>query len=406
MALADWGRAHRFAGSGDRAVIGNLVYDALRRKASAACLMGAQTPRALVIGTLQLAWNEDLNAIAALTDGSRHAPAALSQIECAALGRGLPADAPDHVRGDFPAWLTPSLERAFGSATVSQMQALSVRAPLDLRTNTLRATRDQVLAVLAPHGATATLLSPLGVRIAPSGHNGRTPNVEVLDAHARGWYEVQDEASQIAALLTGVRPGMAVADVCAGAGGKTLAMAARMDNGGALHAYDLSSARLRPIHARLKRAGATIVSVLDAGRTDQLAALAGQLDLVLVDAPCTGSGVWRRMPETKWWLTRAELEQRQAEQVIVLDIAAPLVGRGGRLVYATCSILPEENVDQIAAFIARHPDFTVIPTATAWARAIGGPAPSSADGRTDTLQLTPRTHGTDGFFVAVLERQA
>ncbi len=409
-ALTDWGRAHRFAGSGDRAAIGNLVYDALRRKASAAYLMGEDTPRALALGTLRLAWGESADAIAALADGSQHAPAALSDAERGALAHNLPAGTPVHVRADFPEWLMPALDRAFAAALVAEMQALSVRAPLDLRVNSLRATREQVLAVLAPHGASPTLLSPLGVRIAPSAHSGRTPNVAALDVHARGWYEVQDEGSQIAALLTGAHfdpkgPDMAVADLCAGAGGKTLAMAALMENRGTIHAYDSEGSRLRPLHDRIRRAGAKIITVLDAGRAEQLTQLTGRMDVVLVDAPCSGSGVWRRTPEAKWRLTPTELEQRRAQQIVVLDMAAPLVRTGGKLVYVTCSILPEENGDQVAAFRARHPDFTNIPAETIWAATIGGTAPSSADGRSDTLQLTPRSHGTDGFFIAVLERR-
>jgi 16S rRNA (cytosine967-C5)-methyltransferase len=405
-ALSDWGRAHRFAGSGDRAAIGNLVYDCLRRKASAAHLMEADTPRAVALGTLRLAWGESVEAIAALADGSMHAPTALTGGERAALGRGLPADTPSHVLGDFPAWLAAALDRAFGASLLVEMQALRMRAPLDLRTNTLRATREQVLAVLAPQGAAPTRMSPHGVRIAATGHSGRMPNVEVLDAHARGWYEVQDEGSQIAALLTGAQPGMAVLDLCAGAGGKTLAMAALMENRGSLHVYDSDPARLRPIHDRLKRAGATNITVLDAGQAGHLTSLAGRMDSALVDAPCTGSGVWRRHPETKWRLNAAELDQRRAQQIKVLDAAAPLVRPGGRLVYVTCSVLPEENGDQVAAFLERHADFSVVPTENAWAATIAGTAPASADGRNDTLQLTPHTHGTDGFFVAVLERSA
>lgn len=405
-ALGDWGRAHRFAGSGDRAAIGNLVYDALRRKASATHLMGDDTPRALALGTVRLAWGESAEAIAALADGGQHAPAALSPVERAGLARDLPADTPNHVLGDFPAWLTPSLDRVFGPSLVTEMQALSQRAPLDLRTNTLRAKREQVLSVLAQYGGVPAPLSPLGVRIAATGHSGRMPNVEALDAHARGWYEVQDEGSQIAALLTGARPEMQVTDLCAGAGGKTLAMAALMENRGALYAYDSVNARLRPVHDRLKRSGAASVTVLDAGHAAQLGTLAGRMDVVLVDAPCTGSGVWRRHPETKWRLTAAELDQRRAQQITVLDTAAPLVRPGGRLVYVTCSVLPEENGDQVAAFLARQAHFSVVPAEKAWAATIGGAVPASADGRTGTLQLTPHTHGTDGFFVAVLERRA
>ena len=404
-ALADWGKAHRFAGSGDRAAIGNLVYDALRRKASAAHLMGRDTPRAIALGAIRLVWSETAETIAALANGSQHAPAALSADERAALARDPPAEAPDDVRGDFPDWLAPSLNRAFGDRAVAEMQALSQRAPLDLRVNTLKASRAQVLEALARHGATATAHSPLGVRIAPPDSSGRTPNVEAETAHGRGWYEVQDEGSQIAALLCGVKPGMQVADVCAGAGGKTLALAAAMQNSGQIHAYDADRHRLRPIFERITRSGAGNVAVLEPGRPEQLASLAGRMDAVLVDAPCSGSGVWRRKPDSKWRLKPAQLEQRLKQQVAVLDLAAPLVRPGGRLVYVTCSVLPEENANQVTAFLARHQDFVVVLAAVAWAASMGGAVPISADGRTDTLQLTPDSHDTDGFFVAVINRK-
>lgn len=404
-ALADWGKAHRFAGSGDRSAIGNLVFDALRRKASAAALMGDETPRAIVLGAVRLVWNQSPDAIAALADGSQHAPAAVTQAERQALAGHVPADAAAHVLGDFPAWLQPSLERSFGDSTVSEMQALAQRAPLDLRVNTLTATREQVLETLAPFSARPTPLSPIGVRIAPPTADGRTPNVEAENAHGRGWYEVQDEGSQLAALLTGARSGLSVADVCAGAGGKSLALAAMMENTGHLSAYDADRTRLRPIFERIRRAGATCIEVLDAGRKEQLVALENNMDVVLVDAPCTGSGTWRRKPDTKWRLKPAQLETRLGQQRAVLDMAAPLARRGGQLVYVTCSVIPEENIDQVTAFLARHSDFALVPTADAWRDAIGGTAPASADGRHETLQLTPARHSTDGFFVAVLRRQ-
>ena len=198
---------------------------------------------------------------------------------------------------------------------------------------------------------------------------------------------------------------MAVADICAGAGGKTLALAAAMGGTGTVHAYDADKQRLRPIFERLTRSGARNVQVLEPGRTAQLEALAAGMDVVLVDAPCSGSGVWRRRPDTKWRLKPAQLLQRQRQQQAVLDLGAPLVRPGGRLVYVTCSVLPEENGDQVAAFLARWPTFSAVPTQTAWSASIGGTAPASADGRADALLLTPATHGTDGFFIAVLERQ-
>ncbi|HRD77607.1 MAG TPA: RsmB/NOP family class I SAM-dependent RNA methyltransferase, partial [Hyphomicrobiaceae bacterium] len=248
-------------------------------------------------------------------------------------------------------------------------------------------------------------LSPTGARIPPPVGAGRTPNVEADAAHGKGWFEVQDEGSQIAAQLAGAGPRHQVLDLCAGAGGKTLAMAARMQNNGQIYAYDRDKAQLRPIFERLKRAGARNVQVLAGGDKAALTALGPRFDVVLADAPCTGSGVWRRRPESKWRVKPQSIAERQAEQRAVLALGAALVKPGGRFVYVTCSVLPEENTDQVAAFIAERPEFTVVPTAKAWAAAMPGvDCPASADGSADTLLLSPASHGTDGFFIAVLEK--
>ena len=408
LALADWGKSHRFAGSGDRAAIGNLVYDALRHKASAAYLMGAETPRALVLGTLSAAHQLGPAQIAALCDGSTHALEKLTEAELRCLDASRLAAAPPWVQADIPEWLMGPLGAAFGDHLVAEGRALAERAPVDLRANTLKATRDQVLQVFAANGATASSLSPFGVRLPPpAGHDGRTANVEADPAHGRGWFEVQDEGSQIAAALTGARPGQQVLDICAGAGGKTLALAAAMANSGQLFAYDGDKFRLRPIFERLTRAGVDIVEVLQPDNKKQLAALGPRFDIVLVDAPCTGSGVWRRRPDAKWRLKPGQLAERQADQRAVLAMAAPQVAPGGRLVYVTCSLLPEENGGQIAAFLAAHPEFALVEWRQAWADALGtAPTIASADGRDDSLLLTPARHATDGFFVAVMTRRA
>jgi 16S rRNA (cytosine967-C5)-methyltransferase len=248
-------------------------------------------------------------------------------------------------------------------------------------------------------------LSPAGIRfVAPSGP-ARQTNVEAEPAHGKGWYEVQDEGSQLAALLSGAAPRAQVLDLCAGAGGKTLAMSAAMQNTGQIYAFDREKARLRPIFERLKRAGARNVQVLAPGDSDALQALGGRFDAVLIDAPCTGTGIWRRRPDSKWRLKPRDIEERVAEQAALLDLAAPFVKPGGSLVYVTCSILPEENVGQVARFVLASQDFTHIATAEAWSKSgLPGSAPPSADGRTDSLLLTPAQHGTDGFFIAALRR--
>ena len=215
---------------------------------------------------------------------------------------------------------------------------------------------------------------------------------------------MQDEGSQIAALMAAAGPRQQVLDICAGAGGKTLAFAAAMRNTGQIYAYDDDAARLRPIFERLKRAGARNVQVLQPGDAAAVTALGPRFDLVFVDAPCTGSGAWRRRPDAKWRLKPANLAQRQDEQRAILDAAAPMVKPGGRLVYATCSVLPEENGDQIGWFLANHSGFATLPWREAWTAGVGGDPPASADGSDETLLLTPARHGTDGFFIAVLRR--
>jgi 16S rRNA (cytosine967-C5)-methyltransferase len=267
VALAGWGKSHRFAGSGDRAAIGNLVYDALRRRRSFAAQMDTDTPRALALAAAPRALGLSADAVISGADGSPYALAPLSEAEQAALARALPADAPAGVRGDIPDWLEASFVRAFGDAAGEEGAALARRAPLDLRVNTLKADREKVLKALAKFAAVATPLSPAGVRLpAPEGAR-RQPSVEAEAGHGKGWYEVQDEGSQIAALMAATSPRQQVLDICAGAGGKTLAMAAAMRNTGQIYAYDDDAARLRPIFERLKRAGVRNAQVLPAGDT-------------------------------------------------------------------------------------------------------------------------------------------
>lgn len=405
VALADWGRAHRFAGSGDRAAIGTLVFDVLRRRRSLAARMSSDAPRALVLAAALRAFELTPEALAAaLSTSDPHSPAPLSEDEKRCLSAASLTEAPEDVRADIPDWLLPSLKRAFSDRLVEEGEALASRAPVDLRVNTLKADREKVLKALSRYGAEPTRFSPAGVRIpAPIGP-ARAPNVEAETGHGKGWFEVQDEASQIAAALSGAGPRQQVLDLCAGAGGKTLAIAALMQNTGQIYAYDSDRQQLRPIFERLKRAGVRNVQVMDGGDRAALEALGPRFDVVFVDAPCTGSGTWRRRPDSKWRLKPEALAQRIADQDAVLSQAAALVKTGGRLVYVTCSILPEENVDRLEAFLAAHPDYALEPIETVWQRHLPGPPPQSADGRTGTLQLTPARHGTDGFFIAVMRR--
>jgi 16S rRNA (cytosine967-C5)-methyltransferase len=403
-ALKDWGLSHRFAGSGDRAAIGNLVYDALRRRASIAWRMGGDTPWHLAMGAAVLEWGEDPERLNAAFAEDRHAPPPLSDEQRAALAAADLAAAPDHVRADIPDWLAPAFAEALGPAWVEEGAALAGRPPLDLRVNTLRAERDKVAHQLARLDAAPTPYSPVGLRIAPVDGPRRHPNVQADEAFQRGRVEVQDEGSQLCALLVGATPGEQVLDFCAGAGGKTLALAARMQNRGQVFAYDFDRTRLAPIYDRLRRAEVRNVQVRPPGAA-ALDDLVGRMDRVLVDAPCTGTGIWRRRPDSKWRLSPEAMAKRQAEQDSVLAGAAPYVRPGGLLAYATCSLLPAENGERIAAFRAAHPEFEPASAEAAWAEALPGVAPPDR-AAAETLLLTPHRSGTDGFFLALLRRRA
>ena len=396
-AMKDWGLSHRFAGSGDRAAISGLVYDALRRKSSSAWIMGEASPRAEIIGALRQTHGFDAEAIAALFSGDGHAPAKLTEGERERLVAVDLSGAPSHVVGDFPEWLAPHFEASFGGAAADEGRALAERAPVDLRVNILKTNRDKALRALAHLKPEPTPLSPVGLRIAMR-PDGRAPPLASDPAYVKGLIELQDEGSQLAALLAEAKPGMQVLDLCAGAGGKTLALAAAMENQGQIYAADPDAHRLAPIFARLARSGARNVQVrAPKGKADVLADLNGRCDLVLIDAPCTGSGAWRRNPDAKWRMRPGALEQRIKDQDETLESALRFVKQGGRIVYVTCSILRAENEDRIAAFLERHDDLLPI-DANAQANSAGLPA--LAEHRSllgPGFRLSPRATGTDGF---------
>lgn len=400
-ALKAWMLKHRFAGSKDRAEIGDLVFGALRWKQSSAWRMGADTPRTWVWGALRWGFGQSVEWIAQSLVDDPHAPPPMTDAERAALESESLDGAPAHVRGDFPEWLGESLARAFGDAAAEEGAALAAPAPLDLRANALKATREKVQAALGespklnePPAATPYAID--GVRIPWA--QGRTFPWASEQSFVKGWFEVQDEGSQLAALMSGAKPGMQVADVCAGGGGKTLALAALMENKGQIYAYDVEARRIAPLKERTDRAGARNVQIRTPMRTkDALADLHGRMDVVLVDAPCTGSGTWRRSPDSKWRLRPNALAKRLEEQRESLALAAPLVKPGGRLLYVTCSVLPEENEDQIAAFLEAYTDFAAVGLDRA-------DIPGYARGL--ALQMTPLKTGCDGFFVAALRRNA
>ncbi|MER8703956.1 RsmB/NOP family class I SAM-dependent RNA methyltransferase [Mesorhizobium sp. M0323] len=401
-ALKDWGLSHRFAGGGDRAAIGNIVYDALRRKRSAGWLLGEDTPRAIGFGALLLEWGQTAQSLNEALEGDKFAPPLLTADELKTLGGRRLADAPPAVRADIADWCMPLFERAFGTAWVEEGAALATRPPLDLRVNTLKADRGKVLAELAETGAKPARVAPHGIRIPPIEGDGRHPNVQAEPAFQKGWFEVQDEGSQIAAELAGAEPGMQVLDFCAGAGGKTLALSAAMDNRGQIFAHDAEKARLAPIFDRIRRSENRNVQIVT--KPAELAPLGKHMDIVVIDAPCTGSGTWRRRPDAKWRLTQRQLDARKGEQETILDAARDFVKPGGLLVYITCSVFDEENGDQVSAFRGRHPGFVPLDHRQLWDSRFAGHEAAMRIGAAGGISLSPLLSGTDGFYFCALRR--
>ncbi|ACK50291.1 Fmu (Sun) domain protein [Methylocella silvestris BL2] len=403
-ALKDWGLGHRFAGSKDRSAIASLVFDALRKRASSAFLMDDGASRGIMLGALRLARGLSDETIEALFTGEGHTPAQLTSAERDRLKTGDLEGAPAHVAGDFPDWLEPALAAAFGDRLIAETAALAERAPLDLRVNTLKGERDKALARLARLHAAPTRFSPVGLRL-PLTPDGRNPSLAGEPDYIRGRVEIQDEGSQLAALLCAASPGEQALDLCAGGGGKALALAAMMQNKGQIYASDDEGRRLAPIYARLARAGARNVQVRPPRKgEDFLADLEGRCDLVLIDAPCTGIGAWRRNPDAKWRIRPGALELRMAEQDQLLAEASRFLKPQGRIVYVTCSLLLDENEERVAAFLAGHAEFRPVP-AQAMAERAGLPELSGfASTRGPGLRLSPASSGTDGFYVAMLER--
>ena len=363
--LARWGRAHRFAGSGDRHAIADLVYDAVRRMRSALWATGvpeARTGRDLLRGSLLL----DGVDPGALFTGQGHAPAPLGDGE---RGPARPLDAaPRPVRLDFPDWLAGDL----AGTDDRVLEALRARAPLDLRVNLLKARPAEATAALAAEGigAAPAPLSPTALRVR-SGHR----QVAGSRTYRDGLVEIQDAASQAAVDLAAARPGETVLDLCAGGGGKTLALAAAMQGRGRVCAHDIAQGRIAALPERARRAGAAVEIV----GTAALAGLRGTCDLVFVDAPCSGSGAWRRNPDGKWRLRPDELDRMAATQDALLAEAPAFLALGGRILYATCSILARENEQRVESLLRRCESLTV----------------------QRRLSLTP-LDGGDGFYAALI----
>jgi 16S rRNA (cytosine967-C5)-methyltransferase len=404
--VSAWFRSHRQIGDADRGQISELVYALLRHHARLGWWLAKHgceaMPRSRLLAWLALAESKTPDQVQGLFNGSAAAPAVLTNQERGLLvklqGCTIEHPAmPDEVRGECPAWAVAPLRRRFGESFPREMAALLTPAPLDLRVNPLKTTREAMLRALQRLGlpAAATRMAPYGIRVSERPSLARLPMLKT------GEVEIQDEGSQLVASLVDARPGERVVDFCAGAGGKTLAIAVQMENKGHIIACDVLANRLKRSAERFRNAGLHNIETkpLSSEKDPWVKRHKGGFDRVLVDAPCSGSGTWRRNPDARWRALGAGLETLRPLQAGILASAARLVKPGGRLVYATCSLLTEENEEQVAAFLAAHTGFHVVPLREA--------APHLAESaHPDYLSLTPARHGTDGFFAAVMQRSA
>ena len=385
-------RQHRELGHADRGFVAETVYAVLRRKRSlsARCFEDVTSRRLLLVALACVTGlnRKELDVVLRESEGKWLSEAKALKLE----------DLPPAVRLDLPDWLYEILAAEFEGTELEKLaQALNQPAPLDLRANPLKAEREAVLARLKTDGllADAGRYSPLGIRLA--GKPALAKHPLFLD----GSFEVQDEGSQLLGFLLQPKRGEMVADFCAGAGGKTLLLGALMRSQGRLYAFDVSEKRLARIKPRLARSGLSNVHPvrIDSENDIKIKRLAGKLDRVLVDAPCSGLGTLRRNPDLKWRQTPESIAELTAKQAAILKAASTLVKSGGRLVYATCSLLAAENDAVVSDFLAANPDFVALSAE----EVLGKQGISVAGG--ERLRLLPHRHGTDGFFAAVMERK-
>jgi len=406
--VGNYFRARRYAGSKDRRFISDTLYKILRqRELLLWCAEKLQTEACARFLTVCWMTLNDGASLALFSDEGMYGPEPLSeqeQVQIEALRVINCKAAPQAARLNMPAWALPGFEARYGESWLVAAEALNKQASVDLRLNGLKSKdrpRDSF------HGGTVALentrWSPIGLRSEGNVALGS------IDDYKRGLLEVQDEAAQVASLIVEAKPGMQVVDFCAGAGGKSLTVAAQMENKGQLYAFDISAKRLDVCKKRAQRAGTRNIQVAQLpenteARSAQLSNLYGQCDRVFVDVPCSGTGTWRRSPDQRWRHTVAGLTDLNELQFSLLSEAALLVRPGARLIYMTCSVLPEENEGIVSRFLGQSSDWRLLHYKDIWDSAIGDPAPETLASIAESLQLSPEHHQTDGFFIAVIER--
>lgn len=408
--LAAYCRKRRYIGSKDRRAISALVYGVIRSRARQVwCLQAAKldiTARTLVISYL---YGSDPDSLSLFGEEAEHTPGAFSTGEKEAIERILPHlkadDMPQHTKLELPEWMIESFSMRFGDSLVEAINALNGTAPFDLRFNPLWASenlRSDLKKIL--EDIEINKYSPIGFR------SFKRNNIQDSDLYRSGFIEVQDEAAQLACYLVNAKPHMRVVDLCAGAGGKSLLISALMNNTGNIHAFDVSGKRLRELDKRANRSGCTNIETVTiptsgAARDAAIEKISDTADRVLVDAPCSGTGTWRRNPDQRWRLSAKQIEEHAALQQCLLIEGGALVKQGGRLIYMTCSILEAENEHVVDKFLNQQKDqWKIVSYSELWPSVLPSEVPETLSSNPSYLQLAPHKHQTDGFFVAILEK--
>ena len=401
-AVDEWGRTHRFAGSKDRRAIADLVFHVLRHRATLAWKMGRDDPRSLALAAFFERTDSPPEALAAELGQDSYGPGPIPDDELTRLMHPPPEPPPAKVEANMPEWALARLQSARPHDAIDQARALAARAPVDLRVNGLKTSVEKTLRRLHRFAPQPGPHCPTCIRIASGTGETARHQLSTTIEFQRGWFEIQDVGSQLAAQLVHARAGDQVLDYCAGAGGKTLAIADAMGGRGQIHAHDNDAARLSRIHARLRRSAARNVQI--AQDAQAMNALAGRMDLVLVDTPCSGSGAWRRRPDRKWRLKPAQLDALMKQQDQILAAATAFVRPGGKLFYVTCSLFDCENSDRIDHFLNHHTNFHSLCLVEEWENTLGlSPELVDFDPR-GHITLSPAKTGSDGFFVAALQK--
>ena len=403
--MKEWAVNNRYAGVKDRATITNILNASLRRKSSSSYIMSDDSPRAILIGTLINEFQFNINNLYDLFNNEIHAPESLSGEEVFKIegAKERLKEAKNWIKNDLPEWAVSEYERTFDIDQAEQLQHLSNMPDLDIRVNSIKTNISKVESELQKFLPINTAYSPYSLRFKATGLYHKYPNLEKTLAYSKGRIEIQNEGSQIASILSGVSPGQQVLDYCAGHGGKAVVLSMLMNNTGQIFLHDIDESRLSNVPSRMRRLGIKNYQIkvgLENIQNNNL------FDVVFVDAPCTGSGTWRRKPDLKWKSSKEKLNDNIKAQQNIIREASKFVKIGGKLIYVTCSVFDSENDSQISNFLSSNSTFKLINYQTQWKYNENNIPRNAKSHNDDTLLLSPMTHNTDGFFVAILERLA